>query len=177
MTVKNERNAGRKPALAGEQVTQARKAAQNGETVTALAKKYGVSRQTMSRYLHEERIEVQRKQPEGFTMRMEYMFLEKLCTIIWVDFQHRHIAIENRTNDILHCAFGIKRKPDWEDFTYFLESRCFPRGRDHRRAILEELGLDCYDPLTIIEKTKGRMAEDKQWLRLFFMEDGKMVER
>ena len=34
------------------------------------------------------------------------------------------------------------------------------------KDILRDLGLDSYDPLAIIEKTKGRMAEDKQWIRL-----------
>ena len=53
-----------------------------------------------------------------------------------------------------------------EDFEYFLESRCFPRGRDYMKDILRDMGLDSYDPLAIIEKTKGRMAEDKQWIRL-----------
>jgi hypothetical protein len=28
------------------------------------------------------------------------------------------------------------------------------------------LGLDEYDPLAIIEKTGGRMAEDQQWLTI-----------
>ena len=42
----------------------------------------------------------------------------------------------------------------------FLESRCVPRERDGLQYYLEELGLDEYDPLAIIRKTQGRMAED-----------------
>lgn len=34
------------------------------------------------------------------------------------------------------------------------------------REYLEALGLDEYDPVTIIEKTGGRMAEDQQWLTI-----------
>lgn len=55
-------------------------------------------------------------------------------------------------------------EPDWKDFEYFLEERCFPRTRDHAEEILKELGLPFYDPLLIVEKTKGYMAGDQQWL-------------
>ena len=51
---------------------------------------------------------------------------------------------------------------------YFLESRCFPKSRAMLKSILRELGLDSYDPLAIIEKTQGRMAEDKQWIHLIY---------
>ena len=30
-------------------------------------------------------------------------------------------------------------EPDWKDFEYFLEERCFPRTRDHAEEILKEL--------------------------------------
>ena len=53
---------------------------------------------------------------------------------------------------------------DWDDFTWFLESRCFPKTRDHAKDILKEMGLPFYDPLLIIEKTDGRMAGDEQWI-------------
>ena len=35
-----------------------------------------------------------------------------------------------------------------------------------KREYLEALGLDEYDPLAIIQKTKGRMAEDDPWMEL-----------
>ena len=54
--------------------------------------------------------------------------------------------------------------PTWDDFTWFLESRCFPKTRDHAKDILKEMGLPFYDPLLIIEKTDGRMAGDEQWI-------------
>lgn len=56
--------------------------------------------------------------------------------------------------------------PNWEDFQRFLEDRCIPRQRAGLREYLETLGLDEYDPLAIIEKTGGRMAEDQQWLTI-----------
>ena len=48
----------------------------------------------------------------------------------------------------------------------FIESRCFPRTRDKMKLQLRELGLPFYDPLMIIGKTQGRMAEDEQWMEV-----------
>ena len=186
MTNHNPRNAGRKPSITKEQLLEIRRKREQGIPVTKLAKEYGVSRQTMSSYLHtesEEEIkeliyrtykkwaEINREfrdayKVQDYLLRMEYMCEEELCSSILVNFEKKEIVVVNHTNDILHRAFGVKAKPDWEDFEYFLESRCFPRGRDYMKDILRDLDLDFYDPLAIIEKTKGRMAEDKQWLRL-----------
>jgi hypothetical protein len=47
-----------------------------------------------------------------------------------------------------------------------LEERCIPRQRAGLREYLEAHGLDEYDPLAIIKKTKGRMAEDDQWMEV-----------
>ncbi len=48
----------------------------------------------------------------------------------------------------------------------FLQSRCFPPERDKIKLQLEALGIPFYDPLLIIEKTEGRMAEDHFWLKV-----------
>ena len=71
----------------------------------------------------------------------------------------------HHTKDILHRAFGVKEEPTWEDFQVFLQDRCFPETRGNVKVILAGLGLQDYDPLQIVEKTKGRTAEDDLWLR------------
>ena len=38
--------------------------------------------------------------------------------------------------------------------------------RDKMKLILKDLGLPFYDPIMIIEKTEGRMAEDDFWIRI-----------
>lgn len=48
----------------------------------------------------------------------------------------------------------------------FLESRCFPSSRDKMKLVLKDLELPFYDPLMIIEKTGGRMAEDDFWIQI-----------
>ena len=107
--------------------------------------------------------------PENYLLRLDLMYRDQVCTRILADYSHRRIMVLNETDDLLHRAFGVKIRPDWEDYEYFLESRCFPRERWNSRQLLEELGLDSYDPLQIIEKTQGRMAEDEQWIRIYYL--------
>lgn len=182
----NERGAGRKPALSKEQLSEIRKRRNEGESVTALAKEYGISRQALSTYLNKKdsgeelicrtiRKWAQLNQRfrninvKDYIMRMDFMCEEECCTEILIDFTEQKIAIQNETDNLLHRAFGIKAKPTWEDFEEFLESRCFPRTREGISLILEDLELDFYDPLSIIEKTQGRMAEDAQWIKIWYL--------
>ena len=105
-----------------------------------------------------------------YTLRIDYMNHEECCTVILVDFLHKKILIRNETDELLFRAFGVKEKPTWEDFEYFLEDRCVPRTRYGMKEILKDYGLDSYDPLAIIEKTGGHMAEDHQWLKLTYFD-------
>ena len=89
-----------------------------------------------------------------------------LCSTIYADFTGQTVAVENQLVSLVKTAFGNNPLPDWEDFQRFLEERCIPRQRAGLREYLETLGLDEYDPLAIIEKTGGRMAEDQQWLTI-----------
>ncbi len=68
-------------------------------------------------------------------------------------------------NDFLK-AFGRNKNPDWTDFETFLADRCIPETRAGMQYYLNALGLDEYNPVEIIKKTKGRMAEDSQWLKI-----------
>ena len=70
----------------------------------------------------------------------------------------------NLVSDFLKLPFGNNQNPSWEDYLHFLESRCIPRTRAGLREYLETIGVDHYDPLEIIRKTQGRMAEDDLWL-------------
>ncbi len=181
----NVRGAGRKKSLSKERQEEARVRFSNGEKVSALAREYGVSRQTMSGYLHDteadniQRIysaykqwarlnrEFREDNLSDYTMRLEYMNKERLCTVILVDFFHQKVLIRNESDFLLERAFGMNNRPTWQDFNLFLEERCVPRGRFGIKKILSEYGLESYDPIAIIEKTNGRMAEDNQWIRVF----------
>lgn len=98
--------------------------------------------------------------------RMWYMYKNKKCTLIDVDDLKRIVTIKNYEQNIMFCAFGANQKPSYEDYEEFLKSRCFPPTRDKIKIQLEALGVPFYEPRMIIEKTKGRMAEDDFWIQI-----------
>lgn len=182
----NARGAGRKPRFTDAEIAEICAKRKQGMPVGALAKEYGVSRQTISTYLNKkdrqmeaiiESMKVWRELNRSFgeinlvdyTVRMDFMCDEECCTQILVDFKHEKIEVRNTTDKIMLRAFGINRNPTWEDFMEFLEDRCFPRTRDNLKLILQDLELDFYDPFYIIEKTQGRMGEDMQWLKVTYL--------
>ena len=94
------------------------------------------------------------------------MHNQDVCTIIDVDEVRRLVWIKNYAENIIFRAFGVEEEPDYKAYFEFLESRCFPESRDKMKLILKDLELPFYDPLMIIEKTQGRMAEDDFWIRI-----------
>ena len=101
-----------------------------------------------------------------FPLRLWYMYKDEVCTIIDVDDKKRKVNIHNYTDLLQYRAFGVVETPTYEDYEEFLESRCFPRTRDKMKLILKDLDIPFYDPMLIIEKTEGRMAEDDFWIRI-----------
>lgn len=97
---------------------------------------------------------------------LHYYSGDTLCTKICADKVTRQLAIQNQVSDPLATAFGVNKAPVWDDLEFFLESRCVPRQRDGLSHYLAQLGLDEYDPLAIIRKTEGRMAEDACWIKI-----------
>ena len=89
-----------------------------------------------------------------------------LCSLVAADFTDQTLCTENYVSDVIKTAFGNNEVPTWNDFQNFLEERCIPRARAGLREYLEALGLDEYNPLEIIKKTSGRMAEDNQWIKI-----------
>lgn len=154
----NSRNAGRKEALDAKTKNTVLEALSNGKTVNDIATELGITRQTISRFINEP-------PPDGYTMRMEYMYRTKPCTLIDVNFLEEKILIQNRTDDMLFRAFGVNENPTWDDFNIFLLDRCPSRTNGNIKGILNALGLTDYDPLQIVEKTQGRTVEDSMWLR------------
>lgn len=107
------------------------------------------------------------KVPERvYPMRLWYLFHREVCAVIDVDERNRRVKVHNFTNDFLQRPFGREETPSFDEYEMFLESRCFPRTRDKMKLILKELDLPFYEPLMIIEKTQGKMAEDDFWIRV-----------
>ena len=104
--------------------------------------------------------------PERMKIRLWYYYEQQVCTVIDADPLRRIVAIRNYVKNPLLRAFGMNTEPTFEDYEAFLESRCFPRTRDKMKLQLKELDIHFYEPLLIIEKTEGRMADDHFWLRI-----------
>ncbi|MGN0689559.1 MAG: hypothetical protein ACI4KH_03960 [Oscillospiraceae bacterium] len=98
--------------------------------------------------------------------KYSYFDDEKLCTVIYADHTDKSVFAENFTDNLVKTAFGKNKFPAWEDFCTFIEERCVPKDRNGLREYLECLGLDEYEPFSIIMKTKGKMAEDSQWIEV-----------
>lgn len=152
---------GRKRALSDADQTKMLRLQQQGMTVKDIADVMGVSRQTVSKYLN-------RKPDENYVMRIDYMWKQYICTEIYVDFCQERIQIINRIGDWTKCAFGKVENPSWDDFQFFLQSRCFPESRGNTRQILHKMGLSSYDTLQIVEKTEGRTPDDNQYLKFTY---------
>ena len=99
-------------------------------------------------------------------VKYEYFDKEILCSTILCDFTDKIVRVQNHTEQLLKTAFGSLENPKWSDFIEFLEERCVPKTRENIGIILSELDLREYDPIAIVEKTHGKMAEDSQWLRV-----------
>ena len=98
--------------------------------------------------------------------RIVYVFADGAlpATILDVRNLTQRIGIVNLTEGLTSRAFGIKETPAWEDYEAFLEDRCMPRTRYGIREELKDLGIDFYDPFVIVQKTRGRVYGDHQYL-------------
>lgn len=159
--VKNTRNAGRKKKFTQDDVREMQAMIESGMTVNEVAERFRTSRQVIGKYLNA-------KPADGYTLRMTYMYKQRPCTIIDVDFLNQKVMIQNKTKDMLHRAFGVVETPTWNDFEGFLKERCFPATRGNAKDILKGLQLTDYDPLQIVERTRGRTAEDDMWLKFTY---------
>jgi len=120
----------------------------------------------ISRYMTGEEF-VARKLEQRHDVRLiEFFDGDILCTTIYSDFTDETLTAENHVDNPVKTAFGNNALPTWEDFQAFLEERCIPRGRAGLREYLDVICVGEYNPIEIIGKTDGRMAEDNQWLKI-----------
>ena len=99
-------------------------------------------------------------------MRLWYMYHDFVCTIIDVDEMEKKVLIHNYISNPLYRAFGVNTEPTYDEYVEFIKSRCFPESRDKLKLELKRLDIPFYDPIMIIEKTQGRMADDDFWIKL-----------
>lgn len=156
--VNSNRNAGRKKAFTQQQIDEMKQMQARNISQQEIAEHFETSRQTISKYLKD-------KFPKNYNMQIDFMYKTSVCTTIFINFWEEKIKIINKTDDILHRAFGVNENPTWDDFNDFLVDRCFAESRGDKKAVLNALGIDSYDPIQIIERTQGKTYEDRQWMR------------
>lgn len=100
----NPRNAGRKAQLTPDQIVEVLELHRKGIGNTEIAKQFGVSRQTIYKYIYNA--EHFSTNPD-FTMRMNFMNGSQLCTVIDIDFKHEVVRMKNYTDRIPLRAFGV----------------------------------------------------------------------
>ena len=120
----------------------------------------------MSRRLVEEEFAARKMEQKHDVLRFLFYDGAHLCTTIYADFSDETLLAVNHVSDPVKTAFGNNKLPTWADLWDFMEDRCVPRWRTGLREYLEAIGVGGYDPLEIIGKTSGRMAEDDQWLQM-----------
>lgn len=160
---KNNRGAGRKKRFTDKQIEKIYDMQAHGVSQQKIAEYFGVSRQTISKYLKNEL-------DDHYNYQIDFMYKTSVCTTILVNFWDKKIKIINKTNDILHRAFGVNETPNWDDFNEFILDRCFSEARGNKKEILKSLNIDSYDPIQIVEQTKGKTYEDNQWIKFTKLE-------
>ena len=168
----------------------------NGNDLRAFREMHGLSRVTMSSFLnvssrtlegwenagkditgpvvtlfriieeYPELLEKYKIPKRDYPLRMYYMKNGDINTLIDVDIINRKVKFINYTNNLLDRAFGPKESVTYKELEEFLESRCFPRTRDKIKIELDRLGLPFYDPLMIVEKTKGKLFDDDYYIEI-----------
>lgn len=121
---------------------------------------------TISKVISFEKFIETKRQAGHKLLLLSYYDGDTLCSQIAADDTDQTLCTKDFVSDFLKTAFGNNQLPTWEDYLHFLEDRCIPHARAGLREYLETLDLEEYDPLEIIKKTSGRMAEDDQWIRL-----------
>jgi putative transcriptional regulator len=101
-----------------------------------------------------------------YRLRLYYMYHDFVCSILDVDEMERKVEVHNYITNPIYRALGVNTEPTFEEYEEFLKSRCFPETRDKLKLELKKLDLPFYDPIMIIEKTNGRMADDDFWIKI-----------
>lgn len=83
---------------------------------------------------------------------------------VFISADRKTVKVKQYTDNIWIKPFPME-EPTLEDVADFLESRCFPRSRVNCQQLLEDLGLETYSPIGIVQKTYGRQFDDFIWLK------------
>lgn len=123
--------------LSEAQVAEIRRRVEDGESVGALAKEHGISRQALYRKLKGSSLPAE--------CQMDYMADGRLCTRIIIDRRTRALRIVNYAAEISRRAFGAIQNPSMEDLQAFLDDYFLKANR-----------VDAYDEFFLTDE-KGKI--------------------
>ena len=102
---------------------------------------------------------------------MYYMFEYDTCAKIEICYpgdliKGPTVLVENYSSEWYKLPFGKRVGPfSYKDLLKVLENRCFPRTRANCKQLLQEVGLNYYDPLRLVEISHGALVSDLTWIR------------
>lgn len=99
----------------------------------------------------------------GKDLNFDFMWKDE----VWshVKFSKGKIDVEVKSNHILANPFDGIKTLNAEALVSFLESRCFSISKGACKLLLSQLGLEFYNPYSIVEITHGVCVEDFNWIR------------
>lgn len=97
-------------------------------------------------------------------MEFDYMYKDIVCTHVIC--AGNEVKVENKVKNPNLAAFGTVETVNPNDVYELLCERCFPETRANCSELLEDMGLQEYDPIEIIKQTHGTMCSDYFWIRL-----------
>lgn len=98
-------------------------------------------------------------------MKITYMYKNEPVAEITTSIDSDKVFVYQIRHELMDKPFGGLSEVSSAMLEEFLESRCFPRERHSCKQLLKELGLDIYDPLSIVLKTHGQQYDDYYWLK------------
>ena len=111
--MRNERGAGRKPLIDELQLMQIADRVSSGESVSKIAVEYGVSRQALYKRLQ--------AYSNNTPVVVDYWVDGELTTTIEVYPNTEEICVAEIGTRVSQHAFGFCKKPEWKEFSRFLE--------------------------------------------------------
>ncbi len=110
----NDRNAGRKPIIEREQIELIIERNKRGESISSIAREYGVSRQALSKRIKSAR--------QDRDIQMDYYVHDILCSRIIINPIRQVLRVINYTDRLSKRAFGYNSDPNWGDLEEFLDN-------------------------------------------------------
>ena len=139
----NERNAGRKPKITDEQLNKIISRHESGESLSALADEFGISRQALHK-----RIKESKEKP----VTINWVVDDQPVSTITVDVRRQALVLANYAVQLSKLPFGFNTNPTWQEFVRLLEEKyLISVGVDEPGVFLFTDGEKSFNPSQLSE--------------------------